>query len=108
MKDDENTGFSKLDSFLEKESLNNLAFCIVLTVGFTQILKMVFPFAEPRILVLTFGALLSFARMYLNNNLTKENIKERLIIALFNIVPIVLGAIGSYELIIETILKIKK
>ncbi len=97
--------FTKLDHFLEKDSLNSLVVCIVLVVAITQLTKILFPQLSPQVIVLIFSAFFSYCRMFLNNHLTRENIFERLVVATINVVPIAFGAIGSYDLIVENILK---
>lgn len=96
---------TKLDHFLEKDSLNSLVVCVVLVVAITQLAKSLFPQISPQVIVLIFSAFFSYCRMILNNHLTRENIFERFIVATINIVPIAFGAIGSYDLIVENILK---
>jgi hypothetical protein len=47
----------------------------------------------------------SYSKSYLNNGLTKENFKEKMLIAFFNVVPIAIGAIGAYDMVLRVILK---
>ena len=94
-----------LNHFIEKESLNSLSWCIMLVIALTEVFKICFPFIEPRILVLFFSIFTSYSKMYLNNGVTKENLKEKLLISFFNVAPIALGAIGSYDMVLKFIFK---
>lgn len=91
--------------FIQKEDLNNLSLCIALTVGLTEVFKIILPFIEPRILVLAFSTLVSYTKMYLNNGITENNKKEKMLIAFFNIIPIAIGSIGSYDMILRSLIK---
>ena len=94
-----------LNQFITKENFNSLSWCIVLVVGLTEILKLLNVNIEPRILVIFWSLIVSLSRTYLNNGITRENIKEKLLMAFFNIVPISIGAIGTYDMIVKTFLK---
>ena len=96
----------KLNRFIQKEDLNKLSLCIVLAVGLTEIFKIILPFIDPRIWVLIFSSLISYTKMYLNNGITSENLKEKLLVAFFNIMPIAIGAIGSYDMILKILIKV--
>jgi hypothetical protein len=48
----------------------------------------------------------SATRLILVNNIDSENAKEKIIIAFFNIIPISLGAIGSYDMIVKLVLNV--
>lgn len=98
----ETTNFNR---FIQKEDLNNLGLCIALTVGLTEIFKIVLPVLEPRILVLVFSILISYTKMYLNNGITENNKKEKILIAFFNVIPIAIGSIGSYDMILKVLMK---
>lgn len=93
----------KLNEFIKRESLNNLSICIGLVVAMTEVIKGILTNVEPRIIVLITSILISFARMYLN--LDEKNIKDEMIIAFFNVIPISIGAIGAYDMIIKVIMK---
>lgn len=95
----------EFNKFITKENFNNLTWCIVLVVGITEIFKIIFGGLEPRILVILASTLVSYTKMYLNNGVTKENIKEKLLIAFFNIMPIAIGAIGAYDMILKTFIR---
>jgi hypothetical protein len=92
--------------FIQKEDLNSLGLCIALTVGLTEIFKIILPVFEPRILVLIFSTLISYTKMYLNNGITANNKKEKILIAFFNVIPIAIGAIGSYDMILKIFIKV--
>ena len=91
--------------FIEKENLNSLSWCIMIVIALTEAFKMCLPFIEPRFLVLFFSIFVSYTKMYLNNGVTKENIKEKLLIAFINVAPISVGAIGTYDMVLKFILK---
>lgn len=93
----------KISRFIQKEDFNNLALCISLTVGLTEIFKIIFPFLEPKLFVIAFSFLVSYSKMHLNN---EDATKDDEIIAFFNVIPIALGAIGSYEMILKALFKI--
>jgi hypothetical protein len=94
----------KIDSFVEKNNFKSLFWCIAIVVGLTEISKIFFPNIEPRIAVVCWSIFVSAARLILVNNVDRENAKEKIIIAFFNIIPISLGAIGSYSMIVKLIL----
>ena len=95
----------KFDHFIEKESLNSLSWCIMLGVALTEVFKICLPIIEPRIIVLFFSIFVSYSKMYLNNHITKKNLKERLLISFFNVAPIAIGAIGAYDMVLKFIIK---
>jgi hypothetical protein len=74
-------------------------------VAITELLKGIFPYFEPRGLVLILSVFVSYSKSYLNNGLTKENFKEKMLIAFFNVVPIAIGAIGAYDMVLKIIFK---
>jgi hypothetical protein len=95
----------KIDNFIEKENFKNLFWCIAVVVGITEITKIFLPVFEPRIIVVFWSFFVSAARLFLVNNIDRENAKEKVLIAFFNLIPIALGAIGSYDMIVKLILK---
>lgn len=94
----------KIDHFIEKDNFKSLFWCIAIVVGITEITKIFFPNLEPRITVIFWSFFVSVMRLVLVNNIDRENAKEKIIIAFFNIIPMALGAIGSYDLVVKFIL----
>lgn len=93
------------NQFIKKEDLNNLSWCIMIVIALTEVFKICFPFIEPRFLVLIFSIFISYSKMYLNNDVRKDNLKENLLIAFINVAPISIGSIGAYDMILRLILK---
>lgn len=91
--------------FIKKEDLNSLSWCIMIVIALTEAFKICLPFIEPRLLVLFFSVFVSYTKMYLNNGVNKENIKEKLLIAFINVAPISVGAIGTYDMVLKFILR---
>lgn len=95
----------KINQFIDKESFNNLSKCIAIVVALTEIFKICFSIIDPRILAIIFSFLVSFSRIYLNSDIDKTNIKEAILIGFFNIIPIALGSMGAYDIILKIILQ---
>ena len=77
----------------------------MIVIALTEAFKICLPMVEPRLIVLFFSIFVSYTKMYLNNHLTKENLKERLLIAFINVAPICIGAIGTYDMVLKFILR---
>ena len=54
MSEESNIEGIKFEKFIEKSNFNNLFWCITLVVAATELFKMIFPYFEPRALVLIF------------------------------------------------------
>ena len=94
-----------LNQFITKDNFSSLTSCVALVITITEMFKLLFTGIEPRILVIIFSFIVSFTKMYFEQEDTDLDIKKQILIALYNVVPIAIGSIGAYDMIIKVISK---
>lgn len=94
-----------LNQFITKDNFGNLTSCIAIVIALTELCKIFLGFIEPRVLVVFFSVIVSLTKTYFESENSTDDIKTQLLIAFFNTIPIAIGAIGAYDMVVRVVLK---